>query len=1006
MVMALYAPAHAQESTPPPSGAQDRTLRTSQREETRGERAASQQLQEVVVTGIRRSLESAQAIKQTAEVVVDSVTAQDIGALPDRSVAEALQRIPGVTLARTNNNRDPARLASEGGMVFIRGLSWVRSETNGRDIFSANNGRDLSFEDVSADLLAGVDVYKNPSAELIEGGIGGIVDLRTRLPFDSQRLLAFSGDYNYADLTREGFTSGNALYSDQWDVGENSRFGALFSVSIGNVGNRTDSIQAGRFEPRTLGAPQGGMAAGSTVYIPASLGWRTIDWEQKRTSIAAAFQFAPSEALTFTMQGMHGRAKPEDMERALGDFGGYPTDNTSYVFDDQGVLSAGTINMQPQIDTRYGKSNKTTRDYSFNVRYDASDNWSFSADVQRIRSKADVLSMTVFTQVGGFDRDASGNIVPASAAGGFDARGNPVTTTLDFDMRGDTPFFRLNQSPNLMLDPANYWWAAAMDHIEDNDATSLAERVDAEYTFDENPWLKSFRFGMRVTDKEAVTRQTGYNWGLLSHQYWGGGPPVYLTQTGFGNNTNAGLPGAVEFISYENFFRGNVNLPGKGWFPSADLVKRGGEANDLLKNTLSAGWGWVPLTTQSYEDQTPANDNPNRGINNQDETTHAAYMLLRYGHDTSPLGPVDGNIGVRVVKTQANASGVLTVAPITSGTPDACVATAPPGGCDAFISAFIFALGGGTDGFLQSHTYTDWLPSFNLRFHLTNDLQLRFAASRAMVRPTFSQMMPYTTLSFDFQEAPNNFTPDAVTPTTGTGGNPKLNPTRATQFDTSLEWYFAPTGSLTFAGFYKRIKDYIFLGQSDEEYTSNGITQTFRVTRNLNGERGKIQGFELGYQQFYDFLPGLLSGFGLQANFTYVDSTGGRNTAINILEPEQVIGAEDQTLPLEGLSKTSYNLTAMYERFGLSARLAYNWRERFLLTTSAANIQRPVWSEDYGQLDGSVFYNITPSIKLGLMGTNLLNTRTFLDVGGATLAPRYSWTDTDRRVAIAVRASF
>ena len=118
--------------------------------------AAAQQAQEtpddlteVIVTGIRQSLESAQEIKENAEQIVDSVTAQDIGALPDRSVSEALQRIPGVTLQRTNDNRDPARLASEGGGVFIRGLSWVRSETNGRDIFSANNGRGLSFEDVS-----------------------------------------------------------------------------------------------------------------------------------------------------------------------------------------------------------------------------------------------------------------------------------------------------------------------------------------------------------------------------------------------------------------------------------------------------------------------------------------------------------------------------------------------------------------------------------------------------------------------------------------------------------------------------------------------------------------------------------------------------------------------------------------------------------------------------------------------------------------------------------------
>jgi TonB-dependent receptor len=236
------------------------------------------------------------------------------------------------------------------------------------------------------------------------------------------------------------------------------------------------------------------------------------------------------------------------------------------------------------------------------------------------------------------------------------------------------------------------------------------------------------------------------------------------------------------------------------------------------------------------------------------------------------------------------------------------------------------------------------------------------------------------------------------------GGNTQLKPTTADQYDASLEWYFAPTGSLTFAAFYKNIKNYIFLGQDQETYTFNGVTQTFEVTRNMNGDHGSIGGFEVAYQQFFDFLPGALSGLGLQANFTFIDSNGGRNTAVNILEPAQVTGAGDNSLPHECMSRTSYNIAAMYEKYGVSARLAYNWRERYLLTTSAANIQRPVWSEDYGQLDGSIFYSINEHIKVGVEGTNLLNSRTYLDVGGSTLAPRYSWTDTDRRFAAAVRA--
>ena len=114
----------------------------------------------------------------------------------------------------------------------------------------------------------------------------------------------------------------------------------------------------------------------------------------------------------------------------------------------------------------------------------------------------------------------------------------------------------------------------------------------------------------------------------------------------------------------------------------------------------------------------------------------------------------------------------------------------------------------------------------------------------------------------------------------------------------------------------------------------------------------------------------------------------------------------DSSLPLEGMSKWAYNLFLMYQKHGFDARLAYNWRSKYLLTTSAANINRPVWSEDYGQLDGSIFYDVTKNIKFGVQGTNLLNSKTFLDVGGADRHPRYSWNITDRRFAFIVRGQF
>ena len=151
----------------------------------------------MIVTGLRASLESAQGIKLNADTFVDSITATDIGAFPDKSVAEALQRVPGITVSRLQSNDDSNHFSAEPATVLIRGLTFVRTEFNGRDSFSADGYRGLNFNDVSPELMQGVDTYKNQTAEMIEGGISGVVNLRTRTPFDSD------GQTDRADRPRE-----------------------------------------------------------------------------------------------------------------------------------------------------------------------------------------------------------------------------------------------------------------------------------------------------------------------------------------------------------------------------------------------------------------------------------------------------------------------------------------------------------------------------------------------------------------------------------------------------------------------------------------------------------------------------------------------------------------------------------------------------------------------------------------------------------------------------------
>ncbi|RZM33724.1 MAG: TonB-dependent receptor, partial [Sphingomonas sp.] len=227
-------------------------------------------------------------------------------------------------------------------------------------------------------------------------------------------------------------------------------------------------------------------------------------------------------------------------------------------------------------------------------------------------------------------------------------------------------------------------------------------------------------------------------------------------------------------------------------------------------------------------------------------------------------------------------------------------------------------------------------------------------------------------------------------------GNPYLKPMKSTNFDASLEWYFAKSGSLTVAGFYKDISNYIQTVITPRNVTfTDGVTATYDVTTYNNASKAKVKGAEVAYQQFFDFLPGALSGLGVQANFTYVDSQA----------PSPASDGPVTQLSLEGLSKYNYNLIGIYERGLISARVAYNWRSEFLVTTSANGTGNlPQFQKASGQLDASITANITPHLSLTLNGTNLTNTvrSTYY---GITSRPR-DLIMSDRQISGVARITF
>ncbi|HEY0282538.1 MAG TPA: TonB-dependent receptor plug domain-containing protein, partial [Rhizomicrobium sp.] len=540
--------------------------------------AQEEAVETVVVTGIRASLQSAQTIKQNSDQIVDSITAVDIGALPDSSVAEALQRVPGIQISRTDQPNDPLRWAGYGNGVFIRGLSWVKSLTNGEEIFGAENGRTISFADISPDLMSGVDVYKNPSAKMIEGGVGGTVDLKTRLPLDFDgRKVAASGTFDYGTLSDQAGLSGNVLISDRIStkVGE---IGALFSASYQNL---VSGNNIGTTDPWTNLQRTGPWTNGTDNYPPfrtdeyyprgltkafGMVGYRHMDWKQPRVSFDATLQWRPNDALEITLVGLYTRAEPQSVEHnvawvvpvvntqycglhmdqseALEGDGSctYPIGSlstlqaadmasanasmASYTYDANGYLNSGTIfNAQSDstyvnyFDTRYDVRHHTNKNLELTVKWQPNNNLSVALDTSYIDSRATMSSLTMY-----YGTKSDRYMQSSNYSGAAEFYPNAPHIDVGFDFTNASPNFTYNDAGIAALaDQSSYLWAAFMDHYENNYAHAYTSRADATYTFEGNGlfgWIRSAEAGIRGAFKQSATRNTGWNWGRVGFATW------------------------------------------------------------------------------------------------------------------------------------------------------------------------------------------------------------------------------------------------------------------------------------------------------------------------------------------------------------------------------------------------------------------------------------------------------------------------------------------------------
>lgn len=959
----------------------------------------------IVVRGIRSSLQTAQSIRRNADVLVDAVTAEDIGALPDRSVSEALQRVPGLNITRFDGENDPDHFSVEGSGAIIRGLNHTRSELNGRDVFSADNGQQIGFNDVSPEMLGSVQVFKNQSADMIEGGLAGTVNLVTRRPFDQNgELFAFTLEGNYTDFAEELTPTGSVLFSNTWE-NNNGEFGFLIGGSYSELKSRADGTLIAEYLDRDP-------SDGQELYVPSGAGIRTQLFDRTRDSISAAAQWRSADGeLEATAQFFRATYENAWSERAIEPSiddgpGIIARPGTSFNFDNNGLFESGVISqsvgwrsndpthplngVRQLALTREKIDESVTTDYGINVLWSPTANFRTSFDIQYVESEVDIADVTVHSA---FFAD------------------------VEVDVRGDVPSVRYiaptGEAAPYFNDPGNYYIRSAMDHLSDNEGDEFAFRADAEYDFSGDSWAKSVRFGARYAERNQVVRSSVYNWGNISATW----------NTPFALDNPAIPAGAFEMYTFDNYHRGvETGLEGIGapFYTGvlASNYQNGVDALMALRNAAGNG-GWVPLAQRGGV--VPGTAFLPSEITDVTQETQAFYARLDFGHDNA-FGngvTVDGNVGLRYVTTDTSAVGALSfpdVALDLSGqTPAAyCAAIigSPPGFClesTTVQNAYATWADGSTVALADSHSYDNLLPSLNVVFGITDDFQIRFGASRAMRRPDFGLMKSSYTIDMGDDDPLTGawLGPDAST------ANVRLDPIMADQIDLAFEWYFADVGSFTFTLFHKELDDYIVPAITTRDFTNNG--ETFNVDIDGVGNTsssGEISGFELAYQQIFDQLPGVWSGLGVQANYTYIDAQGVPNIGPKNDEPNGRGSAPNfdvSGLGLPLMSEHTANLIGFLETDDWSARLAYNYRSDYTLTVRDVIYPfTPIVHEATGQLDGSFFYNITDTMTVGVQGVNLLDevTETSAVVNTDLLTAPRSFFRNDRRLAFVIRGRF
>jgi TonB-dependent receptor len=864
-------------------------------------------IEEVVVTGLRRSLVSSETIKRDSLGIVDAIAPQDIGKLPDANLAESLQRITGVSIDRSGG---------EGAFVTVRGFGpeFNTVLVNGRQIAtptdpSQASGRAFSFDTLASELVSGVEVFKSSTAHLQSGGVGSTINVKTAKPFDYPGF-KFSGslDANYEENSAKAAPDASFLLSDRLDDG---RLGILLSGSyqlrkdrlnqaqtdgwIVNGGTPSSVINGGAGVQLTPSNPQG------NLFIPQNFDTKVTFENRQRIGGTLVLQYQPQDNLVVTGDALFSRFSDTTDARSFGHWF-TPSNLSNVVTDANGTAIDLTQGVGMASDFHDKKFDKQTYigEAGLNADWKISDHIDLNLDGSFSRARelpnggaeSELALLGYNGQVISYHAD--GAILPYTT--GFI---RPTTGPNAGVAGGTHPLFE-----HVML----YRGYGVQDTVG-----QLRADLDIKGE-DPNQGLVDLKIGGYYSHDNKDTA-------LYSNDGGSG-----CTTCGYNNLSPPGFPIGI-FDAGSGFLS---DVSGANRLTTRWLTFDGPSLFSAITQQLQATMPGFTFAPPKVSDSLVKE----RVFGGYLETVFAGNLLER---------PFSTVVGVRVEDTEETISGLATqfteLTRLANDPTQYGVATA------------------GTGTTSRSSSYTDVLPTMSFKWKLTDTFITRFAASQTMTRPTLEQLSPVTTL---VTLRPGNFA--------ASSGNPDLKPFRSNNLDLSFEYYYGESNYVSLGAFYKNVSNFIVLNQTTGTVKNSagtplldpasGAPAQFTITAPANGPTAVVTGLEAAFQHsFWD------TGLGVQLNGTYAHSdkelvpsdltnkfalTGLSNSANAVLfydkhgfEARAALNWRDHFLqylsppPLNGAGQA---VTQVRSRYQLDASAFYHFNKNFAVFVEGENL--------------------------------------------------------------------